>query len=186
LTFCLRYELRRFALEAGSAYKQYIVGFGYTLEGNSYEVGGGGIDVVPFYLRIVPRLSIFRERIHVTPAIGFHFYDIYGGGGGVFSGSSWGTVDTLRFVMPIDTPLVKAIPLLETCLGLEFAVSKRMTLLLNASYFTGVTPVAIYPIEYSFNSGPTHMAWLQTRGTYASLTFGLRYSLEWLFRGKRK
>lgn len=172
----IRQELNNyFSIGTGIIRNYYSEGFGYNMK-NFSNMGftSNSYSSWQIPIRINYKVNLIKDRIFLTSTIGMHYCinSDYGGYGSDSSFTSFNG-ESISHGTTTDYGLTKTFPLLETAIGLELKLFRKVTLTISTRYCTGFKKVMLSDVSYYINSDPKMTASISGKGEY--LGFGLQF-----------
>jgi hypothetical protein len=129
--------------------------------------------MIPIYLRTVTTLDFFKGKLSLPLTTGLHYCINTNGAHGTGYANLPPRFESTE---TYDYGLRKTFPLVETGLGVEWPMARRMfTVALSCSYFTGFTRTVTGEVHYREHGGPIHTAKFFSRSEFSEIAVGLRY-----------
>jgi hypothetical protein len=168
-------------LEGGLLRKYYTEGIGFKT--SSGYGSGNAINAWFIPLRLGSRINVARQRIYLTPVIGYilAINSDYGYGDGASGGFEIDERDTVSYNVFSKLSLRRTFPLLQTGLGVEFLIGRSAQVSFSANYFTGFRNVIEQDIQYVHN-GSSSTAKGLSKGDMLSFILGVRYQISHLWQ----
>lgn len=171
-------------LETGLLRKYYDEGIGF--KGSSSYTEGNAINAWLIPLRLGVRVKLFnlrKQKLYLVPVIGYvlGINSDYGYGDGGEGGSETTAQDTISYNVYSKLSLRRTFPLLETGIGVEFALLRTVVVSVSAKYYTGFKNLIEQNIEYTHNSVSNTAKGL-SRGEIMSFGLSAKYPISNLWR----
>jgi hypothetical protein len=175
-------------LETGLLRKYYDEGIGFKCSSSYTE--GNAINVWLIPLRLGVRLKLLnlrKQKLYFVPVIGFAFgiNSDYGYGDGGEGGSQTMAHDTISYSVYSKLSLRRTFPLLQTGMGVEFALLRSVIITVNANYYTGFKNLIEQNIEYTHNSVSNTAKGL-SKGEIMSFGLSAKYPISYIWRKHAK
>ena len=142
-------------LETGLLRKYYDEGIGFKGSSSYSEENAINAWLIPLRLGIrLKLLNLRKQKLYFVPVIGYVFgiNSDYGYGDGGEGGSKIMKQDTISYSVHSKLSFRRTIPLLQTGMGVEFALLRTAVISVSANYYTGFKNLIEQNIEYTHNS----------------------------------
>jgi hypothetical protein len=161
-------------LETGVYTRPYKVGIAFR---NAGSTAGTDRRAVLLPLRVGARLPLFKEKLTVSPVVGYVLALANEGQ----TSWSYGDLQDLEgnkthFDYTVQYP-TQAFSLLQAGLAFDIPLWPKTLLSINTGYYQGLDKILIQHITYSMNNGPETTATAYTKGSFYSIGIGLRYQV---------
>ncbi|MCB0504259.1 MAG: hypothetical protein KDC58_02040 [Cyclobacteriaceae bacterium] len=172
--FNLRKDLKGpIFLETGFVYKYYWQGIAFK---NIPSFGSSSSDnswLIP--LRFGMYSSIYRNKVYFVPVIGYTFGINppfgYGSGSGKYISPSI----EVEYSYTENPNISRYYSLLQTGLGLEVLLYKKLLFSLAANYYSGFSTTTQLDITYTINNGTPIEAVAKSKGQFWDVELGIKY-----------
>jgi len=158
-------------LETGVYTRPYKVGIAFR---NAGSTGGTDRKAVLLPLRVGARLPLFKEKVIISPVVGYVLALANEGQ----TPWSYGDLHDLEgnkthFDYTVQYP-TQAFSLLQAGLGFDIPLWPKTLLSINTSYYQGLDKILIQHVTYSVNNGPETTATAYTKGSTYSIGIGFK------------
>lgn len=179
--FNLRQDVTNyFFVETGVIRKYYDSEIGFKPINISFASGAIDAWVIP--LRLGTRLNIYKEKIYLVTVVGYSFcINSYYGYGNAITGPGFAKTAnySVSFSYSENTDLEKYFSLLQTGLGFELKLFKKIILSVSSSYYAGFENVIeLKDITYTVNNSNTFTGNSISKGDFWSFGAGLKYPIS--------
>jgi hypothetical protein len=171
-------------LETGILYKPYDEGTSFKGNFGYSQSTGFNAWIIP--VRMGTKIKLYRKVCMIPVigyAIGFDRDYTYDTGGGTGSGSISNTGTVINYNYDVTYPS-RSWGLLQTGIGFQFILFKKMDLTVSTNYYTGFKTVLSQHYQYSVNSSAQHEADTFTNGGFFSSGIAFRYPVSGIWQKK--
>ena len=171
-------------LETGLLRKYYDEGIGFTTSTGYSESNAINAWLIPLRLGVrIKLLNLRKQKLYLVPVIGYvlGINSDYGYGDGGEGGSQTTAQDTISYSVYSKLSLRHTFPLMQTGMGVEFALLRTMIISVSANYYTGFKNLIEQNIEYTHNSVSNTAKGL-SKGEIISFGLSAKYPISNLWR----
>jgi hypothetical protein len=171
-------------LESGLLRKEYDEGIGFKGSFSYAEDNAINAWLIPLRLGVrLKLLNLRKQKLYIVPIIGYIFgiNSDYGYGDGGGRGSQIMGQDTISYSVYSKLSLRRTFPLLQTGMGVEFALLRTVVVSVSASYYTGFKNLIEQNIEYTHNSVSNTAKGL-SKGEMMSFGLSAKYPISYIWR----
>jgi hypothetical protein len=171
-------------LETGFLYKSFDEGTAFKGNFGYSQSTGFNAWIIPVRLGAIIHLN---KKTNLVPVIGysvaFNSDYAYDTGGSTGSGSMSNSTTSINYSYDVTYP-ERRFGVLQTGLGLQFILFKKLDLTAGANYYTGFKKVLWQHYHYSVNGGAQQEADTFTNGGFFSGGIAFRYPISNLWHKK--
>ena len=176
---------RNLLIETGFFIKYYDVGYGYSSGFGNVGFSSNAFDSRQIPVRLKARFNLLKDRLFLTTTVGYHFCFNYDYGDDYGSGGSETIIgnDTVNMSYTVRA-LSKDFSLIETGVGLEFALFDGFIVSLSSSYYAGLKKIYQMDITRKDADCISTDSYGISKGSYWSVAFGVKYAVSNLWKKK--